>query len=1026
MKISLCMIVKNEEKNLAKCLDSVKDFIDEIVIIDTGSIDKTKEIAKRYTNRVYDFVWCNDFAKARNFSLSKASNDWVLVLDADEFVTRFNKKTIEQFIHLHHKVVGRLKRINPFEDKKEIKRYIERVNRLFNKKYFHYEGNIHEQIVSKDYSQYNTQPIGIEAEHIGYMNEVVTNTNKLERNIKLLKNAIEDNPQDPYLHYQLGKSYFMAKEYNMACESFTKAIDRCSDFRYEYTEDLVESYGYALLKCERYREALVIKKYQTYYEKSPDYNFVMGLIYMNNVRFQDAISYFENCIGQKEGKIEGINSYQPNYNIGVIYETLGFEEKAIEFYEHCGEYLSAKQRIEKLMNQQDKKSNQYIKIKSSIQKNIEIGNLEEAKTLLEQGFKIIKNDIELYSMKSIVEIIENRLEDAEITLKKALGINDTNFDILYNLGYLYEIWQSNQLALGFYFQALKFVESEEMKNELEQKIEDIRSYVHKTSIIILTYNNLDYNKICIESIKKYTKKGTYEIIVVDNHSTDGTVEWLKTQEDLIVIYNKQNLGFPKGCNQGIEIAKGDEILLLNNDTIVTPRWLENLRECLYSSDDIGAVGPVTNSCPNYQTIPTNYTNVEEMLQFTESYNISNPEQWEEKLRLIGYCMLIKKEVIDKIGLLDERFTPGNFEDDDFSLRMRKEKYKLMLCKDTFIHHFGSISFNQDNKKFIELLKVNSDKFQKKWGFDPYTIIDIEKDVADLIISNAVPDMNVLHIGCAGGATLLKIKNEVPSSNLYGIEQCKDIIINTDHFSNIQNGNLYIAKNLSEHQFEYIIFTLFIEDKKEIIDKLKYISEYLKNDGTLFMRHFTTNNEELIQELQEKIKDFKFKVIRVNGYQILSMKRLFLANSLKLSIYTKQDIYKLNNFNAKDIKSILRRIDNNIKSDINFDVLKQMITQNDVDKELVIDFIRRFMINKIKLLNRLGILYYKKGDADTSLEFFQEALKLNGESQDTIYNIAFVLYEVNEKNLALDFLNGLEISFDSEVSKLKHKIEETIL
>ena len=105
-----------------------------------------------------------------------------------------------------------------------------------------------------------------------------------------------------------------------------------------------------------------------------------------------------------------------------------------------------------------------------------------------------------------------------------------------------------------------------------------------TSIVILTYNKLNYTKKCIESIRKYTCKESYEIIVVDNASTDGTIEWLKTQSDIITIFNKENLGFPKGCNQGIKIAKGDEVLLLNNDVIVTPKWLINLLEALYSSE----------------------------------------------------------------------------------------------------------------------------------------------------------------------------------------------------------------------------------------------------------------------------------------------------------------------------------------------------------------------------------------------------------------------------------------------------------
>ena len=91
----------------------------------------------------------------------------------------------------------------------------------------------------------------------------------------------------------------------------------------------------------------------------------------------------------------------------------------------------------------------------------------------------------------------------------------------------------------------------------------------KTSIIILTHNKLEYTQLCINSIRDFTEVGSYEIIIVDNNSTDGTVEWLSKQPDILSIFNSENLGFPKGCNQGIEASTGDNILLLNNDTIAT-------------------------------------------------------------------------------------------------------------------------------------------------------------------------------------------------------------------------------------------------------------------------------------------------------------------------------------------------------------------------------------------------------------------------------------------------------------------------
>ena len=125
----------------------------------------------------------------------------------------------------------------------------------------------------------------------------------------------------------------------------------------------------------------------------------------------------------------------------------------------------------------------------------------------------------------------------------------------------------------------------------------------KTSIIILSYNTREYTQACIESIRRFTPAGSYEIIVVDNASQDDSVTWLQAQNDLKLILNTENKGFPVGCNQGMAIAEaGNDLLLLNSDTIVTPRWLENMQRALHSDDGVGAVGCVTNYSCNGQNI----------------------------------------------------------------------------------------------------------------------------------------------------------------------------------------------------------------------------------------------------------------------------------------------------------------------------------------------------------------------------------------------------------------------------------------
>ena len=242
-----------------------------------------------------------------------------------------------------------------------------------------------------------------------------------------------------------------------------------------------------------------------------------------------------------------------------------------------------------------------------------------------------------------------------------------------------------------------------------------------TSIVILSLNTLDHLRRCVESIRKYTATGTYELIVVDNGSTDGSVPWIIAQPDIKQIINEKNEGFPKGCNQGMAIARGTEILLLNSDVIVTPLWLSNMREVLYMENTVGAVSCVTNYCSNGQQIEVpaelHYDNVAAIAAFGEKYNKQIPQRISFRNALVGFCFLFRASLYHQLGGLDEAFSPGNYEDDDYSLRILQAGYKLICCEDTFIYHVGSASFVQTPEKRIlyeQILKRNEALFFSKW------------------------------------------------------------------------------------------------------------------------------------------------------------------------------------------------------------------------------------------------------------------------------------------------------------------------
>ncbi|NFR88446.1 methyltransferase domain-containing protein, partial [Clostridium botulinum] len=322
------------------------------------------------------------------------------------------------------------------------------------------------------------------------------------------------------------------------------------------------------------------------------------------------------------------------------------------------------------------------------------------------------------------------------------------------------------------------------------------------------------------------------IIIIDNNSNDGTVEWIKEQSGIKYILNKENKGFPVGCNQGIEIAEKDnDIFLLNNDTVIMPNSIFNLRMGLYSDEKLGATGAVSNSVSYYQEISEHYENFDEYMEFALKNNITNETFYEERIKLIGFAMMIKRNVLDKVGLLDERFTPGNFEDDDISFRILMAGYKLLLCKDSYIHHFGSVSFKSSNLKYNELILINSNKFKEKWGFSVEYSTFIRNEIIELIQEDNDSPINVLEVGCACGATLLGIKNKFKNSNIYGIELDNNAAKIAKCFADVRDDNIEISKlTYEEEYFDYIIFADVLEHLYDPQTVLENIKKYLKNDG----------------------------------------------------------------------------------------------------------------------------------------------------------------------------------------------------
>lgn len=343
--ISICMIAKNEEKNIHNCLAPLKKLGFELIIVDTGSTDHTKTLATQYTNHVYDYQWDKNFSAARNFSIAKASYDWILVVDFDEYLRESDIESLISSTYSHQKKIGTITRLNPCKlISGQFSIMTEQVARLFNRNYNHYQGIVHEQVFPIDGTEPIYFPSAISFYHHGYESESSL-AEKADRNLSLLLIALKSNPADPYLLFQIGKCYQIKKKYDLACHYFNTGLSYDLNPNLTYVQDMIESYGYCLLELKEYQTALGLSNVYDLFAYQADFVFLMGLIYMNNALFEEAIREFQKATSLKTYRTEGINTYMPNYNIGVIYECTGRISDAINYYQKCHGYPPALNRL---------------------------------------------------------------------------------------------------------------------------------------------------------------------------------------------------------------------------------------------------------------------------------------------------------------------------------------------------------------------------------------------------------------------------------------------------------------------------------------------------------------------------------------------------------------------------------------------------------------------------------------------------------------------------------------------------------
>ena len=340
MDLSVCIITKNENEKLKRCLKSLAFLDADIVVVDTGFNDETKKLVTDLNGRYFTFEWCDDFSAARNYSLEQAYYDDIMVIDSDEWLDEkeaiFNKAALESFIRRDLYTVACCYQVS-IQPNVDYGKYYAVVPRIFSKKYFHYEGKAHEQpVLSMANIDRRTIMVNLKIYHDGYAGDQVVEQ-KSKRNLDLLLEDIKMEPNNIYLQFQTGRSYLNLGEHEQALKYFELALAN-PDFKYNYvfTYNICEGYLKSLLALGQ--TDLALNKLAYFAQKFPnlaDFWYDAGNIYLDLNRLAEAISAFKRAVKCTQVELVGKGGDFSYYSLGQIYAHLKDLKQAKFYYEQC-------------------------------------------------------------------------------------------------------------------------------------------------------------------------------------------------------------------------------------------------------------------------------------------------------------------------------------------------------------------------------------------------------------------------------------------------------------------------------------------------------------------------------------------------------------------------------------------------------------------------------------------------------------------------------------------------------------------
>jgi GT2 family glycosyltransferase len=363
------------------------------------------------------------------------------------------------------------------------------------------------------------------------------------------------------------------------------------------------------------------------------------------------------------------------------------------------------------------------------------------------------------------------------------------------------------------------------------------------SIVLVSYENLPFTRLCLESILESTDVPGYELIVVDNGSSDGSPDYLRELAErhphVQVALFDANAGFAHACNHGLAMASGGVLVLINNDTMTPPGWLANLLSRL-SDPSVGLVGPVTNRIGNEAEIETSYETWGEFLDFASERSERHQGETFDTDTLTMFCVAMRRDLYARVGPIDERFEIGMLEDDDYSRRVREAGHRLVCAEDVVVHHFGETSFGKliPTGEYARLLSENKKRFEEKWGvpWEPYGRRKgpryelLTQRVKVVVAENLPPDAKVLVVS-RGDEELL----ELDGRQAWHFPQSAEGVYAGHHPSDTSEA-ITGLESMRERGAQYLLFP---ETGLWWLDHYEGLREYLESRYRLVARQDDT-------------------------------------------------------------------------------------------------------------------------------------------------------------------------------------------